>query len=70
MSLAWDACTMENNVIDVDLAHSLETVRCGSVYFFNNRKSSGELIQGYDSVTTRSYEELETRIADAFLLAW
>jgi hypothetical protein len=60
----------EDNVVDLVMANPLRTARCGSVHFLNNRNSAGVLIPGYNLDTSRHYDELETAIADAFILAF
>jgi len=61
---------VENNVIDVVPSNSVWTLRCGAAQFLNNQSSSGVLIQGYNNDTMKNYDELETTIADAVLVAF
>jgi hypothetical protein len=61
---------VENNVIDVVPTNSLVTYRCGTAHFFNNRTSAGLLIRGYNNDMAKQFDELETRISDAFLMAF
>ena len=61
---------VENNVIDVVSTNPVVMLRCGSARFFNNSNSAGALIQGYNNDTMRKCDELETQIADAFILAF
>lgn len=57
-------------VLPPAVPQTLRNTRCGNGTYFNNRASSGQLIQGYNMDTGRKYDELETLTEDAFLMAY
>jgi hypothetical protein len=61
---------VRNNVVEAAPANPVRNIRCGSVKYFNNKSSAGELIQGVDEgKSNKRYDELETDAEDALVLA-
>jgi hypothetical protein len=68
-----EACgtlTMEENVVDLPAAHSIQYEWCVASKFFANLTSGGALIQGYSPGTSTNASELSTNIDDASVLAF
>ncbi len=64
---------VEENVVDLDRTTPIEFSFCDKVRFFNNRTSSGTLLQGVDVTDVQvpiKASELTTDIDDAELLAF
>ncbi len=59
----------QNNVAECAPANPARNQRCGAVTYFNNKTPSGILVQGWNSDTSRKYDELETEAEDAFVMA-
>jgi hypothetical protein len=59
---------VQNNVLDTIATTPLVNQRCGSATYFNNKTPSGVLLRGWNSDTSRKYDELETEAEDAFIL--
>jgi len=60
---------LEENVVDLDTTTPIKYYLCDKVRFFNNRTSSGVLIQGVDISNSAKASELTTDIEDTVLIA-
>jgi hypothetical protein len=60
---------VQNNVLDTIATAPLVNKRCGNGTYFNNRTPSGALLQGWNSDTSRKYDELETEAEDALVMS-
>ena len=61
---------VSNNIIETTAAHPLTNSVCGTATYFNNKTPGGVLLQGWNSDTSRKYDELETEAEDAFIMAF
>ena len=60
---------LSNNIIDTANTKPMQNQRCGSVKYFNDRTPSSVLVRGWNSDTSRKYDELETEAEDALVMA-
>ena len=62
--------TVENNIVDIDTTDALKSIQawdCGKVQAFNNRRSTGELIEIYNPSTSRRVSELTTEAENVLI---
>jgi hypothetical protein len=60
---------VQNNVLDTIATLPLNNRRCGSATYFNNRTPGGVLLRGWNSDTSRKYDDLETEAEDALVMS-
>jgi hypothetical protein len=60
---------VQYNVLDTIATTPLVNQRCGNATYFNNKTPGGVLVQGWNSDTSRKYDELESEAEDAFVMA-
>jgi hypothetical protein len=58
-----------HNLVEIYPRNPLRTYRCGMARFFNNKKPNGTIVPGWKWDTDGHYDEPETLIEDAFILA-
>jgi hypothetical protein len=61
---------VSHNLIVSTSVHPLTNKRCGTATYFNNKTPGGVLVRGWNSDTSKKYDELETEAEDAFVLAF
>ena len=62
--------TVENNIVDIETTDALKSIQAwdgGEVQAFNNRRSTGELIEVYNPTTSRRVSELTTEAENVLL---
>jgi hypothetical protein len=59
---------VRDNRVENAAAFPFQTSLCGHARYQNNRTPAGALVRGYDTVTERSSEELDTEVEDALAL--
>jgi hypothetical protein len=69
--ISFRCCTravIENNIVnDTQENSAVYYQNCGSVKFFNNQNTAGQLMRGYDQVASRFTLELEGAVQDVLL---